>query len=319
MLAEEQTRTPRGGTRLRTVPVEEFDPELRELVAADDRTPLPARPAARTRPPAISRQGDRRTPRGVVDRPAAPRPPARARPPADCVLQPVPHMHGDPLSRRGRRRAHRGARTLTGESPTRRRTSSAAEQAAIRYGELLAIDHLTIDGSVYDDLREHFTEEEIWSSAPTARSASASGGWEQPGTWSRSSPSASTRVRSPLLGAARRSPFADPSGFDEAKPRSVFSKQFELPAALVGAHAAAYVTDRHGIVANPAVPCGVRELITSSPSSPSSAIVATRGGGAPLARSPDGSAGRQGRGCKRRGSSQGRAHAVRLPREGAIR
>ena len=40
MLAEDQAQTPRGGTRLRLVPVEEFDPELRELVAADDRTPL---------------------------------------------------------------------------------------------------------------------------------------------------------------------------------------------------------------------------------------------------------------------------------------
>ena len=29
-----------GGTRLTMVPVEEFDPELRELVAADERTPL---------------------------------------------------------------------------------------------------------------------------------------------------------------------------------------------------------------------------------------------------------------------------------------
>src|SRR2546423_13831104 len=40
MPAEDQARTPRSGTRLRMVPVEEFDPELRELVAADDRTPL---------------------------------------------------------------------------------------------------------------------------------------------------------------------------------------------------------------------------------------------------------------------------------------
>src|SRR5436305_4205687 len=40
MLAEDQAQTPRAGTRLRLVPVAEFDPELRELVAADDRTPL---------------------------------------------------------------------------------------------------------------------------------------------------------------------------------------------------------------------------------------------------------------------------------------
>jgi len=39
----------------------------------------------------------------------------------------------------------------------------------------------------------------------------------------------------------------------------VFSKQTELLDALVSTHAAAYVTDRHGTVANPAVPCRARE------------------------------------------------------------
>jgi alkylhydroperoxidase family enzyme len=38
---------------------------------------------------------------------------------------------------------------------------SPAEQAAIRYGELLATDHLSIDDSVYEELREHFSEEQI--------------------------------------------------------------------------------------------------------------------------------------------------------------
>jgi hypothetical protein len=41
----------------------------------------------------------------------------------------------------------------------------------------------------------------------------------------------------------------------------VFSKQIESLDAPVGAHAAAYVTDQHGTVANPAVPCRVRELM----------------------------------------------------------
>ena len=36
-----------------------------------------------------------------------------------------------------------------------------AEKAAIRYGELLATDHLAIDDGVYDDLRRHFSEEQI--------------------------------------------------------------------------------------------------------------------------------------------------------------
>ena len=41
----------------------------------------------------------------------------------------------------------------------------------------------------------------------------------------------------------------------------MFSKQIELLDALVGAHAGAYVTDRHGTVANPAVACRLRELM----------------------------------------------------------
>lgn len=39
------------------------------------------------------------------------------------------------------------------------------------------------------------------------------------------------------------------------------SKQIGLLDGLVGTHAAAYVTDRHGTVANPAVPCRLRELM----------------------------------------------------------
>jgi hypothetical protein len=41
----------------------------------------------------------------------------------------------------------------------------------------------------------------------------------------------------------------------------VVSKQIELLDGLVGTHAAAYVTDWHGTVANPAVPCRLRELM----------------------------------------------------------
>jgi hypothetical protein len=40
MLAEDQRGSVVGGTRLRMVPIEQFDPELRQLVAADERTPL---------------------------------------------------------------------------------------------------------------------------------------------------------------------------------------------------------------------------------------------------------------------------------------
>jgi AhpD family alkylhydroperoxidase len=47
------------------------------------------------------------------------------------------------------------------ERPQEAENLSAAEKAAIRYGELMATDHLTIDDAMYDRLREHFTEAQI--------------------------------------------------------------------------------------------------------------------------------------------------------------
>ena len=36
-----------------------------------------------------------------------------------------------------------------------------AEQSALRYADLLAVDHLSIDDSTFADLRTHFTEDEV--------------------------------------------------------------------------------------------------------------------------------------------------------------
>jgi alkylhydroperoxidase family enzyme len=47
------------------------------------------------------------------------------------------------------------------ERPQEAADLTPAEKAAIRYGELLATDHLRIDDSVYDDLRQHFSEAQI--------------------------------------------------------------------------------------------------------------------------------------------------------------
>lgn len=47
------------------------------------------------------------------------------------------------------------------ERPQEANNLSAAEKAAIRYGELMATDHLAIDDAVYADLRRHFSESEI--------------------------------------------------------------------------------------------------------------------------------------------------------------
>ncbi len=47
------------------------------------------------------------------------------------------------------------------ERPQEAANLSAAEKAAIRYGELMATDHLAIDEAIYDELRQHFTEAQI--------------------------------------------------------------------------------------------------------------------------------------------------------------
>ncbi len=47
------------------------------------------------------------------------------------------------------------------ERPQEAENLSAAEKAAIRYGELMATDHLAIDDATYADLRAHFTEAQI--------------------------------------------------------------------------------------------------------------------------------------------------------------
>ncbi len=47
------------------------------------------------------------------------------------------------------------------ERPQEAENLSPAEKAAIRFGELMATDHLAINDAVYDDLRKHFSEAEI--------------------------------------------------------------------------------------------------------------------------------------------------------------
>lgn len=47
------------------------------------------------------------------------------------------------------------------ERPQEAENLSAAEKAAIRYGELMATDHLAIDDALYAELRQHFSEAQI--------------------------------------------------------------------------------------------------------------------------------------------------------------
>ncbi len=47
------------------------------------------------------------------------------------------------------------------ERPQEAENLTAAEKVAIRYGELMATDHLAIDDAIYADLRAHFSEAQI--------------------------------------------------------------------------------------------------------------------------------------------------------------
>jgi alkylhydroperoxidase family enzyme len=47
------------------------------------------------------------------------------------------------------------------ERPADADNLSPAEQSALRYADLFATNHLSIDDAVYDDLRQHLTEDEI--------------------------------------------------------------------------------------------------------------------------------------------------------------
>ena len=47
------------------------------------------------------------------------------------------------------------------ERPADAENLSAAERSALRFAELFATDHLAIDDAVYDELRTHFSEDEL--------------------------------------------------------------------------------------------------------------------------------------------------------------
>jgi AhpD family alkylhydroperoxidase len=47
------------------------------------------------------------------------------------------------------------------ERPAEAENLSDAERSALRFAELFATDHLSIDDAVYDSLREHFSEDQL--------------------------------------------------------------------------------------------------------------------------------------------------------------
>jgi alkylhydroperoxidase family enzyme len=160
MLAEHEDRTRGQGTRLKMVPVAEFDQELRALVAADERTPLELgllRVHAHRPSHAKAIVGlhaalwtDRLLPDRLLEL-------VRLRIAffnqcRTCMAIRYPDAVADGLSE---------GLVCSLEQPYESPDLTESEKAAIRYGELLATDHLAIDDGVYDDLRRHFSEEQI--------------------------------------------------------------------------------------------------------------------------------------------------------------
>ncbi len=47
------------------------------------------------------------------------------------------------------------------ERPADAENLSAAERSALRFAELFATNHLAIDDAVYDELRQHFSEDQL--------------------------------------------------------------------------------------------------------------------------------------------------------------
>src|SRR5262249_377112 len=149
-----------SATRLKTVPIEEFDPELRTLVAADELTRVELggmdihahRPSHAKAIVGLHEAlwNDRLLPDRLLR-------PVRLRIAffnqcRSCMAIRYPGAIADGLTE---------DLVCSLEKPYEAADLSDAERSAIRFGELLATDHLAIDDAVYDDLRQHFTEAQI--------------------------------------------------------------------------------------------------------------------------------------------------------------
>lgn len=147
-------------TRIKKLSPKEFEPELRTLVRPEERTPLELglmrifahRPEQAK---AIARLGaaikaNRLLPDRLVEL-------VRLRVAffnqcRSCMAIRYPDAIADGLTEQ---------LVCSLEKPYEADDLSEAERSAIRYGELFATNHLAIDDSVYDDLRRHFSEEQI--------------------------------------------------------------------------------------------------------------------------------------------------------------
>ncbi len=147
-------------TRLRMLDANEFDPELRELVHADEKDPLAVglmrifahRPEEAK---AIARLGGAlRQHRLLSDRLVEL---VRLRVAffnqcRSCMAVRYSNAIADGLTE---------DLVCSLEHPESSDDLSDAERAAVRYAGLFASDHLSITDEIYDDLRRHFSEEQI--------------------------------------------------------------------------------------------------------------------------------------------------------------
>ena len=147
-------------SRISKVPLAEWDPELRAMIAADEATPVEQgmfRVLAHTPPiaKAVSAFGgglfqNRTLPRRLVEL-------VRLRIAfhnqcRSCMAIRYHSAVDDGLTE--------GA-VCSLEKPQDAADLSEAEKAALRYADLSATDHLSIDEAAFDALREHFSEPEI--------------------------------------------------------------------------------------------------------------------------------------------------------------
>ena len=161
MLTRDDDATSRkSATRVAMLPIEEWDGELRALVAADERTavelgPLPIHAHRPGLAKALLTQhaalwGDRLLSdrlHELVRLRLAYLNQCRS-----CMAIRYPAAIADGLTEE---------LVCSLERPEEAADLTDAERAAINYAELMATDHLAIDDEVYDGLREYFTEAEI--------------------------------------------------------------------------------------------------------------------------------------------------------------
>ena len=145
---------------LRSLSVEEFDPELRQMLDADQKTERELRPTSiRAHHPELAkafvRFGGALKLHSVLS--------ARLR---ELVRLRIA-FHNQCRSCMAMRYADAVDAGVSEdlvcslETPDEAPDLTDAERLALRYGDLLATNHLAVDGALYDGLKKHFTEMEI--------------------------------------------------------------------------------------------------------------------------------------------------------------